>query len=122
MANWSKRTSRKAGNQGQRRTYTTTSTGKSTSSYSSKVGNVRTTTSISSNGKMKITRTESNPFLGRRTTTQTLNPKPKRQKKSSGYKRKTYRGRRSGGNSGCAVILLAPFVFTLLTYGASTLI
>lgn len=116
MANWSKRTSRKAGNQGQRRTYTTTSTGKSTHSYSSKVGNVRTTTSISSNGKMKITRTESNPILGRKTTTQTLNPKPKHRKKSS------TRRRRSGGNSGCAVILLAPFVLSLLTYTTSMFI
>lgn len=122
MANWHKRTTIKTGNQGQRRTITNSSNGRSTNSYSSKVGNVRSTTSVSSTGKIKITRTETHPFLGRKTTTQTLNPKPKRQKKSSGYKRKTYRRRRSGGNGGCAVILLAPFVFTLLTYGASTLI
>lgn len=54
MANWSKRRTTKAGNQGQRITRTTNSSGKSTYSSSKRVGNTRTTTSISSSGKIKI--------------------------------------------------------------------
>lgn len=91
MANWSKRRSKKIGSQGQRRTYTTSSTGKTTNSYSSKVGNRRTTTSMSG-GKMKQTVTETHPTLGRRTTTKNLTPaykppkKPKKPKKSKPFK------------------------------------
>ena len=111
MANWHKRTTIKTGNQGQRRTITNSSNGRSTNSYSSKVGNVRSTTSVSSTGKIKVTRTETHPFLGRKTTTQTLNPKPKRQKKSSGYKRKSYRRRSPSG----ANAHLSPGVVYFLT-------
>ena len=101
MANWSKRRTTKAGNQGQRITRTTNSNGKSTYSSSKKVGNTRTTTSVSSNGKIKIRTTETHPTLGRRTTTQTLNKQPK-------YKKpRKARRRRSSGNTGCMV----PFLF-----------
>lgn len=103
MANWSKRRSSKAGNQGQRITRTTNSTGKSTYSQSKKVGNTRTTNSFSSNGKMKVTTTESHPILGRKTTTRTLNPTPKKPKKprktkSTTRRRSTARSYSSGGS------------------------
>ena len=88
MANWSKRRTFKAGNQGQRITRTSNSKGTSTYSFSKKVGNTRTTQSTSSkNGKIKIYTTESHPTLGTRRTVKTLNPtvrykKPKKPKKT----------------------------------------
>ena len=104
MANWSKRRSTKAGNQGQRITRTTNSTGKSTYSQSKKVGNTRTTNSFSSSGKMKVTTTESHPILGRKTTTRTLNPTPKKPKKprktkSTTRRRSSARSYSGGGGS-----------------------
>ena len=103
MANWSKRRTFKAGNQGQRITRTSNSNGKSTYSSSKKVGNTRTTTSVSSSGKIKISTTQTHPTLGRRTTTQTLNKQPRYKKP----KRTTTRRRRSTGNTGCMI----PFLF-----------
>lgn len=92
MANWSKRRSTKAGNQGQRITRTTNSSGKSTYSSSKRVDNTRTTTSISSSGKIKIYTTEHHPTLGTRRTTQTLNKQP-RAKKPKAYKPKKSRAK-----------------------------
>ena len=88
MANWHKRRSYKSGNQGQRTTKTTSSTGKTTNSTSKRVGNVRTTYSTSSNGKMRVTTTEHHPILGTKRTTKTLNPTVK-MKKSRPKKRRT---------------------------------
>lgn len=104
----------------------------------------RTTYSTTPKGQTKITRTQKSASGYITRTTQTLGkttkpkkpPKPKAYKppkapkmpkiktiKTKAYKPKTYRRRRSsGGNGGCAVILLAPFAFTLLTYGASMFI
>lgn len=103
MANWSKRRTTKAGNQGQRITRTTNSNGTSTYSSSKKVGNTRTTQSTSSkNGKIKIYTTEHHPTLGTKRTVKTLNPtikykKPKKPKSSR--KTKRYRSASSGGGS-----------------------
>lgn len=95
MANWSKRRTTKAGNQGQRITRTTNSKGTSTYSFSKKVGNTRTTQSTSSkNGKIKVYTTESHPTLGTRRTVKTLNPtvkykKPKKPRKTRAKKAKS---------------------------------
>lgn len=107
MANWSKRRTTKAGNQGQRITRTTNSSGKSTYSSSKRVGNTRTTTSISSSGKIKIYTTEHHPTLGTRRTTQTLNKQP-RVKKTKAYKPKKTRSRkyRTSNSTGCMIPLL----------------
>jgi hypothetical protein len=102
MANWSKRRTTKAGNQGQRITRTNNSNGTSTYSSSKRVGNTRTTQSTSSkNGKIKIYTTEHHPVLGTKRTVKTLNPtikykKPK--KPSKPRKIKNYRS--SNYNSG----------------------
>jgi hypothetical protein len=92
MANWSKRRTTKAGNQGQRITRTTNTSGKSTYSSSKRVGNTRTTTSVSSTGKIKIYTTEHHPTLGVRRTTQTLNkqPRQKKPKKPRRSRNRTY--------------------------------
>lgn len=100
MANWSKRRTRKAGTGGQRVTKTLNSKGTSTFSTSKKVGNVRTTTSTSSeNGKTKIITTEHHPILGTRRTVQTLNkgttvkrPKSKKPRKRRIKSDETYYG------------------------------
>lgn len=75
MASWFKRTTRKAGNSGQRITRTTSNKGHSVYSTSKKVGNTRTTQSTSSKtGKTRIITTETHPTLGRKVTVKTLNP------------------------------------------------
>lgn len=88
MANWSKRTTFKAGNQGQRVTRTNSSKGTSTFSTSKRVGNTRTTQTTKSNsGKIKIYTTEHHPVLGTKRTVRTVNPtvkvkKPKKPRKT----------------------------------------
>lgn len=91
MANWSKRRSTKAGNQGQRITRTTNSNGTSTYSSSRRVGNTRITDSTTG-GKTKVYTTEHHPVLGTKRTVRTVNPtvrvkKPKKPRKTrSRYK------------------------------------
>lgn len=98
MANWSKRRTFKAGNQGQRITRTTNSKGTSTYSFSKKVGNTRTTQSTNSkNGKIKVYTTETHPTLGTRRTTQTLNKQPK-VKKPKTYRPKKAKSTRSSSS------------------------
>lgn len=118
MANWSKRRSTKAGNQGQRTTRTTNSNGKSTYSSSKKVGNTRTTTSISSSCKMKVYMTEQHPTLGTKRTVKTLNktpPKPKKAKKPKAAKRPRNVARNNvkydGGDGSWIWIVLGIIVF-----------
>lgn len=95
MASWFKRTTRKAGNSGQRITRTTSNKGHSVYSTSKKVGNTRTTQSTSSKtGKTRIITTETHPTLGRKVTVKTLNPttRIKKPKKRSSRKVKCNRG------------------------------
>ena len=102
MANWSKRRTFKAGNQGQRITRTNSSKGTSTYSTSKRVGNTRTTESTKSNsGKIKIYTTEHHPVLGTKRTVRTVNPTVKVKKP-----RKTRTRSRSSGGDGVNLIAL----------------
>lgn len=100
MANWSKRTTQTFKSSKNRITRTHNSSGKSTYSSSKKVGNTRTTTSIS-NGKVRIYTTETHPTLGTKRTTWSPNkqPKYKKPKRAKSPKRvKKYRSNYSGGS------------------------
>ena len=102
MANWSKRRTFKAGNQGQRITRTNSSKGTSTYSTSKRVGNTRTTESTKSNsGKIKIYTTEHHPVLGTKRTVRTVNPTVKVKKP-----RNTRTRSRSSGGDGVNLIAL----------------
>ena len=110
MANWSKRRSTKAGNQGQRITRTTNTSGKTTYSSSRRVGNTRITDSTSG-GKTKVYITEHHPILGTRRTVRTVNPtvrvkKPKKPKKNRSRKYNT-----SSTNTGEGFNPFAPIIW-----------
>jgi len=83
MANWSKRTILSGGKKnGGRYTRTINSSGKSTSSTSYKMGKVRITSSVNSNGKQMRTVTTRGP-LGVKREVLTLNKKPPRVRKAA---------------------------------------
>lgn len=135
MANWSKRRSFKAGNQGQRVTRTTNSKGTSTFSTSKKVGTTRTTTSFSSTGKIREYVTEHHPILGSRRTTRTINKKtktvkPKKPRKTRVRKTRVRRSSSKGSSSsgyvtnsttGCMVPLLF-FGFIVALFPLATIL
>lgn len=91
MANWSKRRTQTFKSSKNRITRTHNSSGKSTYSSSKKVGNTRTTTSIS-NGKVRIYTTETHPTLGTKRTTWSPNkiPKTKKPRARKAGRRKSY--------------------------------
>jgi hypothetical protein len=119
MANWSKRYTTTFKRSKNRITRTNNSKGTSTNSFSTKVGNTRTTQSTNSaNGKVKVYTTQTHPTLGTKREVRTVNPTV-RYKKHKPYKpsRKMNAAARdfaNAGNGAGGIIILVFVGFMIL--------